>query len=117
MPMTTMLVISPRARPAMYSATISSAASERTTPRAPLAQKAQPMAQPTCVEMHWVKRPVAGMSTVSTALPSAKPRSSFSVPSADFETSSVSARVIGNSALSASRKSFGRVVAWSQSVM
>ena len=101
----------------MYSATISSAVSERTTPREPLAQKAQPIGQPTCVEMHWVKRPVAGMSTVSTALPSSKPMRSFCVPSEDVETSSVSAFVIGNSVLRDSRKSFGRVVAWSQSVM
>ena len=101
----------------MYSATISSAESERTTPRAPEAQKAQPIPHPTWVEMHWVKRPVAGMRTVSTALPSSNSRRSFLVPSADSETSFVTAFVMGNSCFSCSRKSFGRVVAWSQSVM
>ena len=101
----------------MYSATISSAVSERTTPREPLAQNAQPIAQPTWVEMHWVKRPVAGMSTVSTELPSSKPIRSFLVPSADSETSRISYFVIGNSAFSVSRKSLGSVVAASQSVM
>ena len=112
-----MFVISPSARPAMYSATISSAASERTTPCAPDAQNAQPMPQPTCVEMHCVKRPVAGMRTVSTDSPSSSPRRSFCVPSDDFETARVCVFVIGNSTFSCSRKSFGRVVAWSQSVM
>ena len=47
MPMTTMLVMVPKVRAAMYSATISSEVRERTTPREPLAQKAQPMPQPT----------------------------------------------------------------------
>ena len=67
--------------------------------------------------MHCVKRPVAGISTVSTDSPSSRPMSSFCVPSDDFETSSVFVFVIGNSTLSCSRKSFGSVVAWSQSVM
>ncbi len=86
MPMTTMLVMVPKVRAAIYSATISSEVRERTTPREPLAQKAQPMAQPTCVERHCVKRSVAGMRTVSTLLPSAKPMRSFFVPSEDVET-------------------------------
>ena len=67
--------------------------------------------------MHCVKRPDAGMSTVSTALPSSKPISSFLVPSADSDTSSRSCGVSGNSALSVSRRSFGSVVAASQSWM
>ena len=101
----------------MTSATISSAVSDRTRPRLPLAQNAQPIAQPTWVETHCVRRPCAGMTTVSTAWPSSKPIRSFFVPSADSDTSRTSWRVSGNSAFSVSRKSFGNVVAWSQSVM
>ena len=115
MPMTTMFVISPAARPAMYSATISSAASDLTTPCAPDAQKAQPIAQPTCVEMHCVKRPVAGMRTVSTAAPSANPTRSFFVPSDDTDSASVFVSVSGNSDFIVCRRSFGSVVALSQS--
>ena len=117
MPMTTMLVTSPNERASMCWATISSAASERERPFAPLAQKAQPMAQPAWVEMHWVKRDAAGMRTVSTASPSAKETRSFLVPSEDSETAATSQGVMGNSSLSVSRKSFGSVVAPSQSRM
>ena len=117
MPMTTMLVTSPNERASMCWATISSAASERERPFAPLAQKAQPMAQPAWVEMHWVKREAAGMRTVSTASPSAKETRSFLVPSDDSETAATSQGVMGNSSLSVSRKSFGSVVAPSQSRM
>ena len=99
----------------MYSATISSAVRERTAPDAPEAQNTHPIAQPTCVEMHWVKRPVAGMSTVSTRLPSARERRSFFVPSDDSETSATLAGTIGNSDFRFSLKSFGSVVAASQS--
>ena len=45
--------------------------------------------------MHCVKRPVAGMRTVSTDSPSSSPRRSFCVPSDDFETARVCVFVIG----------------------
>ena len=45
-----------RARPTSTCATISSAPRWRFSPATPLAQKTQPIAQPTCVEMHWVTR-------------------------------------------------------------
>ena len=99
----------------MTSATISSAVSDRTRPRLPLAQNAQPIAQPTWVETHCVRRPCAGMTTVSTAWPSARPRRSFVVPSAARSVARTAGTTRGNSRLSVSRKSFGSVVAASQS--
>ena len=51
--------------------TISSAVRSRRSPSRPEAQKAQPTAQPTCVETHTVARPATSMSTASTGWPSA----------------------------------------------
>ena len=51
-------------------ATISSAASDRTSPLLPLAQNTQPIAQPTCVEMHRLTPYLYRISTPSTQLPS-----------------------------------------------
>ena len=50
----------------------------------PVAQKTQPRAQPTCEEMHRVRRRPSGISTDSIASPSASFHKNFSVPS--FET-------------------------------
>ena len=53
----------------------------RVKPMSPVAQKVQPMGQPTWVDRHWVSRPSPGMSTVSTSAPSAMRRRNFTVPS------------------------------------
>ena len=127
MPITTMFVrqspdpwrlfssVAKRCCAIITSATISSAVSDRTSPLLPLAQNAHPIAQPTWLEMHCVRRPCAGMTTVSTELPSASPSSSFVVPSSARSVASTFGTTIGNSFLSVSRKSFGSVVAASQS--
>ena len=91
MPITTRFVRVPYFRAAITSATISSARSDRTIPCAPLAQNAQPIAQPIWDDTHCVSRTVSrppsspfaktGITTVSTSSPSDIFRSSFFVPS------------------------------------
>ena len=83
----------------------------------PLAQNTHPIAHPTCVETHCVKRPFAGITTVSTELPSESPSSNLVVPSSARSCASTSGTRRGNSAFSVSRKSLGSVVAVSQSMI
>ena len=62
-------------------ATISSVVRLRSSPPRAVRQKAQSIAQPTCVDTHWVSRPWPGISTVSTRLPSGMASSILRVPS------------------------------------
>ncbi len=52
-------------------------------PILPVRQKAQPIAQPTCVEMQNVFEGVSGMNTDSINWPSARRSRNFVVPSLD----------------------------------
>jgi len=60
---------------------ISAADRLRRQPIAPVAQNTHPSAHPTWDEMHNVRRLPSGMSTDSTASPSARVHRNFSVPS------------------------------------
>ncbi len=70
-----------RARPVRTWATISSAPRWRFRPATPLAQKTQPMAQPTWVEMHWVTRMAGAAPLVPLASAGASSSGSSSSPS------------------------------------
>ena len=71
--------------------TISSGPRWRFSPATPLAQKTQPIAHPTCVEMHWVTRtgscPSAGPPLASPAPPSCSSSSSSTAAAASASTS------------------------------
>ena len=62
---------------------ISPAVRLRTSPILPVRQNAQPMAQPTCVEMQKVCAGVSGMKTDSIWRPSPSRRTNFRVPSSE----------------------------------
>ena len=62
---------------------ISPAVRCRTRPILPVRQNAQPIAQPTCVEMQKVCAGVSGMNTDSMCWPSASRRTNFWVPSSE----------------------------------
>jgi len=73
-------------------------------------QKAQPMAHPTCVDTHSVRRPSSGMYTASTCFPSGVRRRSLTVPSPERCVRSISSVVTEASFASLSRKALGRSV-------
>ena len=91
--------------------TISPVVKLRTRPSRPLAQKAQPMAQPTWVLMQMVRCPRASRnSTHSTCWPSANCRSSFSVPSSAVRRVLIVEVKIWHSLANSARRSSGRSV-------
>jgi hypothetical protein len=79
-------------------------------PCAPVAQKAQPTAQPTCVDTHAVNLSLDGRRTLSTALPSEYSRRNFLVPSAESEIASTREREILAFSASFRRKATGKSV-------
>ena len=84
-PITTMWVIvssgGRRLRRCSTCSTISSAERFRSTPLSPLAQKTQPIPQPTWVLMQTVRRGPSAISTHSIRRPSRHSTTSLSVPS------------------------------------
>ncbi len=85
MPITTMFVIRSsgviRRSTCRICSMISPVVRFRLRPSIPLAQKTQPIAQPTCVLMQTVRRSSSRISTHSTNWPSCNSSRSFSVPS------------------------------------
>ncbi len=117
---TTLVTRSPSARRmrAKWStwATISPAVRSRRNPAWPVAQKAQPIGQPTWVETQTVRRRSYCISTTSTVSPSRNRSRSFRVcPSDETWVSTTSGAPTTVSSASRRRSALGRLVIWSKS--
>jgi len=96
--------------------TISPAVRFRTSPIVAVRQKAQPMAQPTCVDTQKVSCGVRGMNTDSTWRPSWSASRNFSVPSSETSRRAMGGVKIRNRSASAVRCTAGRSVMAAKSV-
>jgi len=115
MPMkTTLLSRSPRARSSEEKraacSKISASLRSRRKPICPVAQKVQPIAQPTCDEMHAVRRRSSyGISTDSMSDPSWQRQRRFCVPSLDCCSNSTPSSPSVACSRNLARSAFGSV--------